>query len=450
MKKLVFLSILMLCLTSAKPQFVNKPITFPGQEYWAFFMSAPDTSTVWVGVDNLNGGSSSYGSYSNAIKSGDGGNTWQFSPLSDTGTVIICSVCAINANTCFYVNWNGNGNIWKTSDGGATWTRKTTTQYIGGWADFYHAFSADTGIVVGDPHGGYWEIYLTSDGGETWTRVPSANIPVIISGEYGFSSHYSAISNIVWFASNKGRCFKSVDRGLHWTVKAIPGNWVDPNVCFVDTLRGVFWEPINIFKKSTSTYNNYYATTDGGLTWTMKSLPQNYAIQCFSRVPGVDGGMIVAAFDSSHHDYTTVLFTSDFFNTFRVVQTGLSSDGGGNFLNSRSGWLSGDGNRNSSIYKLTTNLVSGIAGPGGNQVQLQVNPNPSSAEAILNIPVAISRSALLLKVIDITGRVTEQRSVKAAVPNIQLDATKYPGGIYLITLTSDSGATASCRWVVCH
>jgi photosystem II stability/assembly factor-like uncharacterized protein len=160
-------------------------------------MSAPDTSTVWVGVDNLNGGSFSYGSYSSAIKSGDGGNTWEFYPLSDTGTVIICSVCAINTNTCFYVNWNGNGNIWKTSDGGATWIRKTTMQYIGGWADFYHAFSADTGIVVGDPNGGYWEIYLTSDGGENWVRVPSANIPVIISGEYGFSSQYSSIGNIV-------------------------------------------------------------------------------------------------------------------------------------------------------------------------------------------------------------------------------------------------------------
>ena len=116
MKKFVLLSVLMLCLTTAKPQFVNKPISFPGQEYWTFFMSAADTNTVWVGIDYLGGGSS-YGSYSNAIKSSDGGNTWQFYPLADTGTVIICNVRAINANTCFYVNWNGNGNIWKTEYG---------------------------------------------------------------------------------------------------------------------------------------------------------------------------------------------------------------------------------------------------------------------------------------------------------------------------------------------
>jgi hypothetical protein len=449
MKKLVFLSVILLCYTTAKPQFVNKPISFPGQNYWAFFMSAADTSTVWVGVDNLNGGSN-YGSYSNAISSTDGGNTWNFFPLADTGTVIICNVCAINANTCFYVNWNGNGNIWKTSDGGATWIRKTTTQYIGGWADFYHAFSADTGIVVGDPHGGYWEIYLTSDGGDTWTRVPSANIPAIISGEYGFSSQYSAIGNLVWFASNKGRCFKSVDKGLHWTVKALTGTWLEPNVCFIDSLRGVFWEPTDIFKKSTETYNNYYATTDGGLTWTQKSLPQHYAIQCFSRIPGVDGGMIVAAFDSSHNDYTTVLFSSDFFNTFRVVQTGLSSDGKGDFLNSKSGWLSGNGNRNSSIYKLTTNLISGIAGPAGNQVQLQVYPNPSSAEAILKIPSPKSQTTMTMRITDITGKEMENRRIMMLSPYIQLNAAKYTNGIYIIWLTLDGGESAVCRWVVCH
>lgn len=235
-----------------------------------------------------------------------------------------------------------------------------------------------------------------------------------------------------------------MDRGLHWTVKALTGTWLQPNVCFIDSLRGVFWEPTDIFKKSTAAYNNYYATTDGGHTWTMKSLPQNYAIQCFSRIPGIDGGMIVAAFDSSHNDFTTVLFSSDLFNTFRVIQTGLSSDGKGDFLNSKSGWLSGDGNRNSSIYKLTTNMVSGIAGPADQQTQLQVLPNPSSAEAVLNIPVSMSHGGLILKVMDITGRITEQRTFKAAGTNIQLDATKYQIGVYLITLTSDEGATASC------
>ena len=192
---------------------------------------------------------------------------------------------------------------------------------------------------------------------------------------------------------------------------------------------------------------------------TQKSLPQHYAIQCFSRIPGVDGGMIVAAFDSSHNDYTTVLFTPDFFNTFKIIQTGLSSDGGGNFINSKSGWLSGDGNRNSSIYKLTTNLISGVAGAAAENTQLQVYPTPSSAEAILKIPSPKSQTTMTMRITDITGKEMENRRITMLSPYIQLNAAKYTNGIYIIWLNFGwwrisslplGGAPTDCRKIQVH
>lgn len=42
----------------------------------------------------------------------------------------------------------GGGSIWKTTDGGTTWSSHNTTQFEGGFANFYHAFSADTGMAL--------------------------------------------------------------------------------------------------------------------------------------------------------------------------------------------------------------------------------------------------------------------------------------------------------------
>ncbi len=174
-------------VTEVKAQFVPQSLTFPGTGYYTWYNDVVDSNTIWVGVDYIPN-HAGYTSYSNAIKTSDGGNTWQFFSIPDTGTVIISNVCALNASTCYYVEFNGNGNIWKTENGGLSWTNKTTTQFVGSWANFYHAISADTGVAGGDPNGGYWDICLTYDGGNTWSRVPSANIPTPLANEYGSSS----------------------------------------------------------------------------------------------------------------------------------------------------------------------------------------------------------------------------------------------------------------------
>ena len=335
---------------------------------------------------------------------------------------------------------------------GITWVNTTTNTFTGGFANFYHAFSAQEGLAGGDPNNGYWEIELTHDGGNTWSRVPSANIPAPADTEYGISAGYSATGNHIWFVSNKGRCYRSVNGGNNWTVTDLTGKWVQPRACFTDSLRGVIWERAPYFKKSSGTlpYNTYFMTNDGGLSWTLKSLPQNYAIQSFSRVPGVDGGMIVAAYDSSQHDYTTVLFTSDFFTTTRVVQTELSSEGESTFLSSKSGWLSGRNRQNDNIYKFTGDLIAGTSGPYGDKEQFQVYPNPSSSEAILKLPGFVNGSACTIKVLDITGKELDRIIVTSVSPYIHLNASNYPDGIYLIQLIRNDATLAVSRWAILH
>jgi hypothetical protein len=191
-------------------------------------------------------------------------------------------------------------------------------------------------------------------------------------------------------------------------------------------------------------------TTDGGLTWTQQSLATRYSIRNFSRVPGVNGGMVVSAYDAGGGVSTTVLYTPDFFNTLSVVQTGILSTGESDFYNNRSGWLAGDGNYTSSIYKFTSNLPVGIQETTGEIPQIMVYPNPSSAEAIIQVPANFIQKDLILRICDIRGKIIENSVVTAASNYIQLNAEKYSDGIYIIQMTGDDGVSAVCRWTVCH
>jgi hypothetical protein len=359
----------------------------------------------------------------------------------------------VDSDHCYYTLYNGTGGaVWKTENGGSTWTKKTTTQFVGGWPNFYHSFSADTGIAGGDPNNGYWEIQRTNDGGNTWSRVPSANIPASLSGEYGTSSSYSASGNYIWFASGRGRCYRSTDKGLNWTVRQVASTGNNYDVCFVDSLHGVFWQPYPVAKKSVSAYNTFFRSTDGGLTWSPRSLDSNYRLRDFCSVPGTNGGLLISAYDMSRSGELTVLYTPDFLNTFSVIDTGLLSDGYMSFRSSTAGWLSGFGTMHLDIFKFRGNLdpFMGVRETSRNGLKVNVCPNPSSDKATLQVLTTKIQTAMTLKVTDAEGRELENRRITSGSNLIRLNATKYANGVYLISLTLDNGESAVCRWVVCH
>jgi photosystem II stability/assembly factor-like uncharacterized protein len=454
MKNLAFFSAFAILLSGANAQFVQKPLNFPADSYFTRYHGIIDSNTVWVGatLDTIGG------SYSKAIKTTDGGNTWQFYSIPASGTYIIISdVTAFDADTCYYVLYSGAGSsIWKTVNGGSSWTKKTSTQFSGGFANFYHAFSADTGLAGGDPNGGYWEIQKTTDGGNSWARVPSANIPASMSQETGTTpSGYSAAGNRIWFSTNRGRCYRSTDKGLNWSVKQVTNSvagGIQYCVCFVDSLRGVFWEPMPLSKKSAGGYNSFYTTTDGGLTWSQQTLDVKYEVRDFSRVPGTPGGLVICAYDTSNHGLTTVLFTSDFLSTLAVVQTRLLSDGTSTFTNATTGWLSGPSLQNNDILKFSGNLMefAVIKETAGGSRQLQVIPNPASSEAILQVPDSFGPSVMILKIFAVTGKMLEERRIASSTKLIRLNASGYTDGIYLIRLSEDSGESSVCKWSIRH
>lgn len=234
-----------------------------------FSLSAPSQDVAWGTQRSISGGNSQ--SY---VKTVDGGKTWRsVTIVKPQGKNIInydwASLHALDSSTAWASFFNGGskngGLICKTSDGGKTWINQSTATMFANaksFLDFTYFWDANEGVAVGDPitptgtTNTYYEIYTTTNGGATWTAISKDSIPVPLVNEATTINLFSVKGNTIWFGSNKGRMFKSADRGHHWTASAAFCQLVY-NVDFVDATHGLANQNDSLFSSS-----------DGGATWT--------------------------------------------------------------------------------------------------------------------------------------------------------------------------------------
>lgn len=434
MKKVLLACMMCIMAVNCYSQFVPQPLNYPGPGYWPYYIAISDPQHVWVGTIHESGIP-----YASSARTSDGGNTWIHNSIPVPGEPYCCSICEWDASTCFYVFTDiteGGGSIWKTTDGGNTWTGLTTTQFEGGFANFFHAFTADTGVAMGDPVNGYFEIQVTNDGGATWSRVPSANIPEPLPDEWGLTDQYSAVGNSVWFATNLGRCFRSVDRGHNWSVTQVmnigDGQF---DVCFSSEMKGAFFN-------QDFTSSDIAITYDGGVTWDSVALPSGYYLMNMSNVGGFDGGFVFTGWKNS----TDVFFTPDMFNHNNEIGSNLMSIGSVDFEDANTGWIGGGESGTNEILKFMGVLTSmnSLTQP---QAGFSVIPNPSSGEVLIRLPDV--SNALALKITDLSGRLIEDYPSMAS-EYMQLDASGFRAGVYLIQLMSGNRIVSCTKWVIKH
>ena len=431
MKHLVFTCLLLSMAWSGMSQFVPQPLNYPEPGYWPYYYSIADPDHVWIGTVNEYGLPCPF-----SAKTIDGGDSWTFDSIPVPGTPGCVSICGWDTNTCFFVFMEAGGpSVWKTTDGGTNWSNIITTQFAGSFINFYHAFSADTGLAMGDPTDGYFEIQITNDGGLTWTRIPSSDIPVPLTGEIGLGNSYSAVGNSVWFTTSKARLYRSDDKGQTWNVADVfPGASLDLGVCFSTELKGAVWS-------STQTLSTLVVTNDGGITWDTVSFPAGYFIVDMSRVPGWEGGFVVTAYKNGMRVY----FTPDMFNTLLVIEPSILSTGAVEFYDATTGWLAGGESGSNEIYKFIWVLNSG--GERAEKMKLSILPNPSSGQAFVKIPEGLDPKDMEIGITDMTGKEVVRYPVRDR-NYIPLDPSPVSNGIYLVTLYSANTVLARERWVV--
>lgn len=450
MKKISLLLALSFFVHYGIAQFYTMPLNYPhdGSIHSANVMSIVDANTLWVGTQRFNT-LTNYLPYPFAVKTTDKGHNWQFLPIDVSGSPFIVDVEAWDANVCYYmfVDSNvGGGQIWKTIDGGLTWTKKTSTQFVGGFADFIHIFSQDTIVAVGDPTSGYFEIQVSNDGGSTWSRVSQNDIPPILSGEQAVGGEsYSAIGNTIWFGTSKGRCFKSVDRGNHWTATSVHSGSVLPiwRVCFTDALNGIFY-----LSRGIPAY--YYLTNDGGETWNPQQILSRFWVTySISRVDGINGGFIVSAIDTTSNYETSIFYTNNYFNSLSKIDSVLNSTGYVYFKDATTGWLSGNFQNDSNIY-IFNDVLTNVSKKEQISEKLQIIPNPSNQNALITFPPSCVAQKKLIRIFDSSGKLIQEFSVDQDERSINVKTSSYSNGVYTIEVFTNHGFVRNGRWIICH
>jgi photosystem II stability/assembly factor-like uncharacterized protein len=226
--------------TSWSGSFEHQPVASMG----AVAVAPSDSKTIWLGSGEPNGrNSSSWGD--GVYKSTDGGSTWTNMGLRDSQDISRVVVDPADANTAYVAAlghlWGANKErgVFKTTDGGKTWTPSLQIDENTGaidllmdpsdhntlYAAMYFRRRTPYSFTSGGATGG---IFKTTDAGRTWKKL-SAGLPPS-TGRIGLDVYrknpnvlYAIVesdvgggSPIFESKSKAGGVFRSDDKGETW------------------------------------------------------------------------------------------------------------------------------------------------------------------------------------------------------------------------------------------
>lgn len=294
-------------------------------------LSAVSENVVWAAGVN---GSEITESLPEVTRTTDGGLTWSAGIVPYTPDYfVILDVCAVSADTAWVAmnDFEFTGGIFKTTDGGSSWSWQRSAEGPALWVYF---FDAASGVAMN-----YDLIYTTVDGGDHWTRVPLPDIPKFLPGEAlvisSTSNGRAQAGDTIWFATSRGRVFRSSDRGRHWRAFETglgPDRGIN-SIAFRDSRNGMALSCVD------STYylapNRIVKTSDGGETWSEVSAPTAVTASSLSAVPDAGGAYMMV----SAGERTGSAFTADDGKTWQVIDRGYYN--AVSFLSPGVGWAGG-------------------------------------------------------------------------------------------------------------
>ena len=315
--------------TYAQGVWVSQSTGFQTQSTTVTNFSIVDTSVVWISGGDGTGTGFPHHDYSITL---DGGKHWVPSEVPTSliwGWAMIAASSPTHAWATFYntaINPKGQGQIWHTVDGGANWIQQGAGVLFStpdeSFPNVIHFWNDTDGVVIGDPIFGDYEIYTTTDGGATWDAVPSGDIPdpdvIGVDSETGYTTHIQVVGDTVWFDTNHGRVYRSVDRGYHWTVA--PTNLVIPipgtiDISFNNGSNGI----ARYFNVSNNT-SDVVETSDGGITWSSTFTPVGAMFGAdVQSVPGTSK-MLVST--GSSQSFSGSSYSLDGGHNWSTIETG--------------------------------------------------------------------------------------------------------------------------------
>lgn len=292
-------------------------------------VSVVDEHIVWV--------SGLGGTYARTT---DGGETWSAGVVPGGESLQFRDVEAFDEHTAYLLS-AGSGDqsrIYKTSNGGVSWTLQFTNDEPAGFFDCMAFWDSNSGIAFSDAVRHEFIVIETTDGA-TWRRVPSQRMPDALPDEGGFAASGTCLitygDSTAWFgtgAADSARVFKTTDRGETWSaaVTPIPSDSMGgiTSIGFIDHVRGLAVGG-NVGRPHEHQENVAY-TDDGGATWTQAGEPTYAgAIYGITVVPGT-GIPIFVAVGPGGVDFTADLgITWSSLDTLNYWSVGFASRSAG-------------------------------------------------------------------------------------------------------------------------
>jgi len=238
------------------------------------------------------------------------GKAWQAMQVPDADKIDFRDIQAFDAKTAVVMGAGPGAasRIYRTEDGGATWTLVTTNEVAEGFWDAMAFWDKDNGILFGDPVKGSFQVYTTGDGGRSWQEVAAKGIEAMPNeGAFAASGTCLTVAGTgdAWIAtggSASSRVFHSLDRGKTWRVSSTPipagaaarGVF---SVAFLNQKEG--FAAGGDYKETRMTGTNGAYTLDGGASWTpVQVAPAGY-LSVVVPVPGAPCALVAAGLAGS-------------------------------------------------------------------------------------------------------------------------------------------------------
>ena len=216
-----------------RPIFDSQPV----QAIGALAVAPTDKNTVWAGTGEAWAVRESDIMGDGVYKSTDAGRTWTHMGLRETGRIArilvhpgdanVVYVCALGRTT----GPQEERGVYKTTDGGTTWTRSAFVDANTGCSDIsmdakdpnvlvvgmWQVVIKPWGLTSGGPGSGIW---MTRNGGATWKKVEHSGLPKAPIGKVGVAIAPTNSNRIFALIQtlNQGSLWRSDDGGTSWKV----------------------------------------------------------------------------------------------------------------------------------------------------------------------------------------------------------------------------------------
>jgi len=293
----------------------------------------------------------------------DGGETWNAGVVPGANTLQFRDVHGVSEKVAYLMSIGNNTTdfrIYKTVDGGATWTIQFENETVNAFYDCFAFWTPKRGITHSDSVNGVFPDIRTTDG-MTWHSIAD-NMPPALPGEASFAASGTCITTQgqrnAWIAtggSTTARILATRDGGDTWNPYDTPlvssASAGAISVAFRDPWNGI----VGGGDLSTNSSADAATSNDGGQTWTLTNKPPVAgAIFCLAYVRGNrhgdgeeadhehDHAVVVTAETEPNFDTGSAAWTPDEGRTWFKLPD-VSGYWAVAFANPKAGWFVGNG-----------------------------------------------------------------------------------------------------------